>query len=140
MAIATYEQLRFDRNTPWDPIPPYLNDTRDHDDAIAKGKPVFCCARCLHKITDRDAYLDMAGGHLHVFTNPSGFTFELALFTYADCIAHGEITMEYTWFSGYAWQLALCANCHEHLGWRYCKAESADFYGLIRERLIEVNN
>jgi hypothetical protein len=139
MAMTTQERMRFDRNTPWRPVPSGLNDTQDVDDALATGEPAFCCGRCLHPITDRAASLEMAGGHLHVFTNPGGFTYELALYAYADCIAYGEMTTEYTWFSGYAWQLALCANCQEHLGWRYLKAGSASFYGLIRDRLVEVN-
>lgn len=139
VAMRIQAHTRFDRNTPWRPISSAFNDSQELKDISGAGKPAFCCVRCLHPITNHGAYLEMAGGHLHVFTNPGGFTYELALYAYADCIAHGETTLEYTWFSGYAWQLALCANCREHLGWRYRKTGGASFYGLIRERLIEVN-
>ena len=137
--VTTQENVRFDRHTPWNPLPPQLHDTQDVNDESAARNPVYCCVQCLHPVTDRDAHIEMAGSHLHVFTNPGGFTYELALYAYANCIVYGESTKEYTWFSGYAWQLALCANCQEHLGWRYLKTDSAAFYGLIWERLIEVN-
>jgi len=80
----------------------------------------------------------MAGAHVHVFTNPGGFRYEIALFTQADCVSHGPASTDFTWFAGYAWRLALCANCHVHLGWRYHRTGSADFYGLIRNRLAEM--
>ena len=83
--------------------------------------------------------MEWEGGHMHVFTNPGGFTYEVALFEYADCVPHGPATMAYTWFPGFAWQLALCANCHTHLGWRYRQSGRAAFYGLIRGRLIEAD-
>lgn len=107
-------------------------------DDLAARKAALCCVRCLHPITEHAAYLELAGGHLHVFTNPGGFTYELVLYAYADCISYGPATSDHTWFAGYTWQLALCANCHEHLGWRYRKMGSASFYGLIRDRLREV--
>lgn len=127
----------FDRYTPWTPE----GHTLKQDDAeeLAKRKSALCCVQCQHHITDHSARLDLAGGHIHVFTNPGGFSYEIALYEYADCVMHGPATTEYTWFPGYAWQLALCANCSEHLGWRYHQAGHAAFYGLIRDRLIEVN-
>lgn len=129
--------LWFDRHTPWTPAGHTLKQP-DVDD-LAKRKSVLCCVQCQHRITEQAARLELAGGHLHVFTNPGGFTYEIALYEYADCVTHGPATTDYSWFAGYAWQLALCANCHAHLGWRYRKAGSAAFYGLIRDRLVEVN-
>lgn len=125
-----------DRYAPWTPEG-HTVKTEERDDP-AKRKSVLCCVQCRHRITDRAARLELAGGHVHVFTNPGGFTYEIALFEYADCVTHGPATMEDTWFAGFAWQLALCTNCHVHLGWRYRRAGSAAFYGLIRERLIEI--
>lgn len=132
------EQRWFDRHTKWQPEGTPVVDTQG-DDLVAP-KAALCCARCLHPVTEHAAYLEMSGGHTHVFTNPGGITYELALYRYADCLIHGPATTDYTWFSGYAWQLALCINCHEHLGWRYRKPGNATFYGLIRERLREVNS
>jgi hypothetical protein len=127
--------LRCDRSTRWTPDGKIIRQ-EDIDD-LAKRKTVLCCVQCRHPITEPGARMELAGGHLHVFTNPGGFTYEVALFEYADCVLHGPATTEYTWFPGYAWQLALCSNCHVHLGWRYSQVGSAAFYGLIRNRLIE---
>lgn len=128
--------LYLDRHNPWYPNGANVEDTRPEDLAVPNA--ALCCVQCLHPITDQAAYLELAGGHTHVFTNPGGFTYELVLYAYADCIPYGHATTDYTWFAGYAWQLALCANCREHLGWRYRGAGKAAFYGLIRERLLEV--
>jgi hypothetical protein len=130
--------LWFDRNTPWTP---HAHTHKQLDDAtLAAPQSGICCAQCRHRITEHTARLELAGAHIHVFTNPGGFVYEIALYDYADCISHGPATPEYSWFPGYAWQLALCANCQVHLGWRYRKGGSAAFYGLIRERLLEVDN
>jgi hypothetical protein len=81
--------------------------------------------------------MEFDGAHQHVFTNPGGYTYDIALFADADCIRHGPATTEYTWFKGFAWQLALCRNCRAHLGWHYTRAGQTGFYGLIRSRLVD---
>lgn len=131
------QQWQLDRQSPWHPH--QGNETDLKTDDLEVHNAGLCCVRCLHLITEHAAHLDMAGGHIHVFTNPSGITYELALFSQANCLIQGPATTEYTWFAGYAWQLALCSNCYEHLGWRYLKPGNATFYGLIRDRLREIN-
>jgi len=112
---------------------------RQGDTADAQRPPSrLCCALCQYPITDQRASLTIAGAHYHVFTNPAGVRYEIALFRQADCISHGTATTEFTWFSDYAWQLALCSNCHVHLGWRYRQTGSEAFYGLIRLYLVEL--
>lgn len=32
---------------------------------------------------------------------------------------NGAPSAEYSWFPGYTWTVALCANCMVHVGWRY---------------------
>jgi len=83
--------------------------------------------------------MEYGGAHQHVFTNPGGYSYEIALFTVADCIHQGPATTEYTWFNGFAWRLALCRHCQTHLGWHYARAGQAGFYGLIRSRLVDVD-
>ncbi|MBI1422811.1 MAG: hypothetical protein GC149_05030 [Gammaproteobacteria bacterium] len=137
MVTQDKQGYRFDRHTPWTPAGHTVK--QDNTDAVEKRQSALCCTQCRHQITDTAARLELAGGHTHIFTNPGGFTYEIMLFEYADCVTHGPATTEYTWFPGFAWQLALCANCQAHLGWRYRRTGSAAFYGLIRDRLIEVN-
>lgn len=130
--------LRFDKSTPWTPA----GHTRKQPDTEEQLQPksAICCANCQHQITEHAALMELAGAYTHVFTNPGGFTYEISLYAYADCVTHGPATMSDTWFPGYAWQLALCSSCHEHLGWRYRRSGSAAFFGLIRDRLVEINN
>ena len=49
----------------------------------------------------------------------------------------GEPTTEHSWFPPFAWQMANCGGCREHLGWRFRSTASEIFYALIEDRLIE---
>lgn len=121
----------FDKETSWSP-------EENTDQAVKeKDEPAICCAFCQHPITNRKFAIDASGSHYHVFTNPGGASFEIAMYEKADCINHGPATTEYTWFTGYAWQVALCSNCKAHLGWYYTGLDSPGFYGLIVDHIVE---
>jgi hypothetical protein len=47
--------------------------------------------------------------------------------------------MEFTWFPGYGWRLALCAKCNTHLGWEFRGRDEHGFLGLILSALIAPN-
>lgn len=99
-----------------------------------KEKRLFCAA-CRHFITHQDERIPVQGEHEHRFTNPHGIAFHIGCFREAGgCSAIGAATTEYTWFPGYAWRIALCANCRAHLGWRF-QSEDDYFHGLIVDRL-----
>ena len=92
-------------------------------------------------IAPSSALMKSDGGPL-VFSNPHGLVFEIVrLSTAKNLTLHGEPTTDASWFSGYAWTIALCAGCRTHLGWRYDAAMSgvtpASFFGLLRAELIE---
>ncbi len=92
------------------------------------------CASCRHLVTDLSEEMEIQGKHIHFHTNPHGFDFRFACYGRAPgCRAYGPATAEHSWFQGYSWQLALCAACGEHLGWRY-QGENI-FFGLILDRL-----
>ena len=94
------------------------------------------CAACRHLITHQDERVPIQGGHEHRFTNPHGITYHIGCYREATgCAVVGESTAEFTWFPGYAWRIALCANCQTHLGWRF-EAPGDSFHGLILNRLI----
>src|SRR4051812_28989027 len=86
---------------------------------------VYWCAPCSTRVARESDLIDISG----TFTNPAGETFKVARFHHANVIVTGEPTLEATWFPGFAWSYAHCANCRAHLGWRY---ESSDghFVGL----------
>lgn len=100
------------------------------------GCPRWCCIACGLTITDREQSRLISGRHVHRCTNPAGLTFEIGCFREAPgCTAVGEPTLEWTWFAGCRWQVALCRQCSLHLGWRYTGDEI--FFGLILDRLVE---
>ncbi|MBI3547229.1 MAG: hypothetical protein HY081_11665 [Gammaproteobacteria bacterium] len=80
----------------------------------------------------------MQGGHEHSFANPLGVTYRIGCFCEAKgCEPIGMETTEYTWFQGYTWRTALCANCRIHIGWRF-QSGVEYFHGLIIKRLTSV--
>lgn len=104
------------------------------EDETRKEKRIFCAA-CQHPITHQDERIPVDGSHEHTCTNPAGYTFRIGCFHDAGgCIALGETTMEHTWFKGYSWQVALCASCERHLGWRFLTPADY-FHGLVVDRL-----
>lgn len=100
----------------------------------------FYCARCRHCITSHGAGISVAGSHEHRCTNPHGLTFHIGCFGEAPgSVVDGTATTAYSWFAGYAWQVALCAHCQAHLGWRFRSSADA-FHGLIIDRLTSRAN
>ena len=103
-------------------------------DQPKKEQRLFCAA-CRHPVTHQDECILVQGAHEHRCTNPHGITYHFGCFRAAvGCAVTGEAMTEYTWFPGYAWRIALCANCHTHLGWRFQSQEDY-FHGLIVARL-----
>ena len=101
------------------------------------GRPRgYWCAACQTRIADDEAALEFAGAHRHRFVNPAGVAFEIGCFREARCSAEGAPTLDATWFAGFAWTFAHCANCGEHLGWCYDDGAAGRFDGLILARLV----
>ncbi len=99
---------------------------------------ILLCAACRHLVTRKEFITEISGKTSHSGINPHGFTFSFRTFIDAPgCRESGEPTTEHTWFAGYAWQMASCRECREHLGWRFSNTATGMFYGLIDDRLIE---
>lgn len=95
------------------------------------------CVQCGNLVTTRDQQIEIDGRFEHVFTNPFDLQFRLGCFAAATgCTGVGEITEAYTWFPGYAWQMAVCRQCGNHLGWEY-RGSGHAFWGLILSRLVD---
>jgi len=102
----------------------------DEEDALL-------CAFCHHLITSNRDRTTVNDQHRHQCTNPAGITFRIGCFRRAPgCRATGLPTTEHTWFPGHAWQIALCAGCHSHLGWRFVASDGSGFFGLILAHLV----
>jgi hypothetical protein len=109
--------------------PETIDDTRVEPDRVVR------CRACGHAVTKRAARIEVDGTHVHERANPSGFLYRIGCFREAPgCGAAGDASTFFSWFPGYAWQLALCAGCGVHLGWSFRNDASA-FFGLILERL-----
>jgi hypothetical protein len=108
------------------------------DDATRRGASrAIVCASCGHRLTDGDAAIEVAGRHHHTCVNPAGIVFRIRCFRTAPGAAgRGDFTDAFSWFAGYAWQVATCAACGAHVGWGY-RGSGAPFHGLIADRIAE---
>lgn len=105
------------------------------EDEQKPDKPLRCSA-CGHLVTHPKERIVVKGNHAHTCTNPHGIRFHLGCFREAPgCGQIGEETLEHTWFSGYAWRIALCNGCGVHLGWGFRARDGERFFGLILDRL-----
>lgn len=109
--------------------------------ARGEGGRRIVCRACGQTLTTARARTQRDGSHRHVFANPHGLVFDLALFSAAPgCRGEGPASTEFTWFPGCSWQAVRCRRCAVHLGWRFTPlAGGAAFYGLIADRLAEAD-
>lgn len=107
------------------------------DQTFSAGVDAIVCRQCLYVITSSAEREVINGAHAHTFANPQGIVFEIACYRYAwGCAYAGPASPEFTWFAGHVWRIAVCANCHVHLGWRFSTPAGHFFHGLITGRLI----
>lgn len=101
--------------------------------------PTICCRFCLQVITFPGERHAQSGAHTHTFANPHGFVYEIGCFREAPgCRTEGPLLTEFSWFAGYAWRIAVCRRCMNHLGWRFQNGPTP-FYGLILKHLVEID-
>ncbi len=108
-------------------------DPQDSDDS---GKNEFLrCTGCQYPITRKMDRSQINENHQHVFANPHGYIYQIGCFAQAPgCVVTGQETGHFSWFPGYAWQIALCGQCFTLLGWAFNSGES-QFFGLILDKL-----
>jgi hypothetical protein len=121
----------------------FFDPAARHDKPSAQAEVVRCpeteprlyCAHCGAFITWPARRIYVQGGHEHTFTNPHGHVFHIGCFAAAPgCASVGTPTSDATWFAGYRWALALCANCENHLGWEFTGI-GEKFFALITHQL-----
>jgi len=106
------------------------------EDTTGSGRRLLC-HRCRAPITTDDQRISVNDRHEHYFVNPHGYDFQVGCFAQAPgATGAGAATAEWTWFSGYTWQLDHCRNCAAHLGWLF-RSKTQVFHGLILSRLTE---
>lgn len=111
--------------------------TIDRDEREEYSERVLRCLLCTATITSPRERTSRNRQHLHTVFNPAGIVYEIGCFQKAPgCLVHGPTSRDFTWFAGYAWRVAFCAVCAEHLGWHFSTGEDA-FFGLIVNRLTD---
>lgn len=102
-------------------------------------RKIIVCAQCNNPITSEQDKVAINNTPHHVFTNPYGYTFHITCFKEAlGCVHEGPLIAADTWFPGYFWRYALCSSCHAHLGWFYTSDGNHYFYGLINNRILNI--
>jgi ribosomal protein L40E len=108
----------------------------ERDRAMEAAMEAIVCRRCLHEITSPAEIREINGAHTHTFANPEGIIYEIGCYRNAwGCGYIGLPSPEFAWFSGYVWRIAVCINCHAHLGWRFSAPDGSFFHGLITCRI-----
>lgn len=111
--------------------------TKNDEKGEKKAERIMRCRQCdaaIAKVKDR---ISRAEKHLHTFFNPAGIVYEIGCFRKAQgCSVDGQRSNEFSWFSGYSWQISFCSSCSKHLGWFFSSADDT-FFGLVVDRLTE---
>jgi len=147
MAAATVNILTFNTPPGWflrEPgNRPGGGDAKDlpgekQGESAADDEPFIRCRHCLQHITRPSDRISRNGSHRHNFANPNGVVYEIGCFlTVVGCGAAGTPTFEFTWFSGYRWQIVYCSMCLTHLGWVFEGPGQDCFHGLILNHLTD---
>ena len=120
-------------------LPP-TNDKADQSEEqfhdTSREKESLLCTVCNNKITSEQQGFARGGKTEHTFINPHGMLFRVGCFYQATgCGVVGSPSSEFSWFAGFAWQIAFCRECQTHLGWLFSNDQGHQFYGLIITRL-----
>lgn len=105
-------------------------------------EPVWLCHACGTHVTRPAWAITPDGEHERVFFNPYGHLFRVLCFGAAPGVTDATPPESgFSWFPGYAWTIAICRGCGDHLGWRYQGDGRGDgappvFFGLIKSKLV----
>lgn len=112
-----------------------------HTDSIpSEQERWIVCKQCQQRLSRPSERIQINGAHSHTFANPSGVVFEIGCFRMVSGLHFiGPPSYEFPWFAGHSWQIVICATCQTHLGWCFKGPGSSQFFGLILERLQEID-
>jgi cereblon len=104
-------------------------------------RPILC-RRCQTRLSDASLLFPMDADRIHrVFANPSGLLLEIVTARGAENVqVIGPPTTDFTWYPGYAWEVAYCSGCQSHVGWAFGATDGAHdpamFYGLLKGSIV----
>uniref|UniRef100_A0A182PJ24 Protein cereblon n=1 Tax=Anopheles epiroticus TaxID=199890 RepID=A0A182PJ24_9DIPT len=98
----------------------------------------FICKRCESEIANYDDMFAMSKQGVQTsYCNPAGYVHDTL--TVHKTKENSTLPVErpstnFSWFPGYSWQIIVCANCRQHLGWKFVAEKRnvlpKSFYGL----------
>lgn len=112
----------------------------------------FICKRCANEIGSyNDIFAMNKQGVQTSYCNPAGYVHEtLTIYKTKEnsTFTIDRPSTEFSWFPGYSWQITLCANCRQHLGWKFVATKNnylpKSFYGLsgnnIQVKAVSASN
>ncbi|WAR25543.1 CRBN-like protein [Mya arenaria] len=102
---------------------------------------VLCCHRCTREVTSMSSMFSMSvSGPLSAYVNPGGHVHETVTVHHVKNLSlYGRPSTEHSWFPGYAWTIAQCKRCSNHMGWKFTATrkdlQPQKFWGLCRTSL-----
>jgi len=86
------------------------------------------CLTCYHEVARAIDSAPLDSGDLSArFVNSHAFIHDVLTVSRATNVeAVGDPEIQHSWFPGYAWQIAYCASCHCHLGWKFTRERGTE--------------
>eukprot|EP00898_Chlorokybus_atmophyticus_P001991 jgi/Chlat1/2793/Chrsp187S02914 len=108
---------------------------------------VLRCRTCGVEVGRKEDVMNMSeDGPINAFVNSQGYVHEaLTMRMVRGLVCEGRPETANSWFPGYAWTIAYCETCGEHMGWLFTAADRIAlpkghperFWGLRRASLTE---
>ncbi|KAM6343834.1 protein cereblon isoform 3-T4 [Alca torda] len=103
----------------------------------------LCCKQCQDtEITTKNEIFSLSlCGPMAAYVNPHGYIHEtLTVYKACNLNLSGRPSTEHSWFPGYAWTVAQCRICGNHMGWKFTATKKdmspQKFWGLTRSALL----
>ncbi|XP_026466824.1 protein cereblon-like [Ctenocephalides felis] len=103
----------------------------------------LCCKNCQSKIAKTSDLFAMSNDGIQShYCNPEGWIHEtFTVMRASEVRLHGHKSTRASWFPGYAWTIALCKSCNQHVGWQFTATEKnlrpSKFWGLCRTSITQ---
>eukprot|EP00899_Mesostigma_viride_P010433 jgi/Mesvir1/19391/Mv10426-RA.1 len=94
---------------------------------LLDGMAVLRCRTCRARVADaKDVFSLSMDGPVAAYVNTNGFVHEAVTVRHVSGLQlEGDPQTEHSWFPGYAWTIAYCGRCGEHMGWRFTRVRNS---------------
>ncbi|XP_077297265.1 protein cereblon-like isoform X2 [Arctopsyche grandis] len=108
-------------------------------------KVILCCSQCSSNICKMEEIFAMSNEGIHTnYCNVGGYVHNIVTVKSTMNIdLQGRPSLEFTWFPGYYWTIAVCSRCFSHIGWKFTAEKKSlrpqSFWGLTRNAVTPKN-